>query len=416
MLDHWPIRCRTAQRPPDDATRAVPWTTWLVLGGRGAGKTRTGAEWVRAMVCGEPGFREPGIGRVALVGETFAAVRDVMIEGPSGLLALADARGEPRPVWSPALRRIAWENGAVAQVFSSEDPDGLRGPQCEAAWGDELAKWRHPRETWDNLQFGLRLGRFPRQVVTTTPRAVPLLRELIADPRTLVTHSATRENAAHLAPSFLDHVVGRYAGTRLGRQELDGTMISDREDALWSRDRIEATRGDAAPTLRRVVVAVDPPASSGPGADACGIVVAGIDGEGTGWVLADASLAAARPDRWAARAVAAYRRWSADALVAEANQGGEMVRAVLAQADPTLPVRLVHATRGKYVRAEPVAMLYEQRRVRHAGAFPELEDELCDFGPAGLTGGRSPDRLDALVWALTELMLKDRGEPRIRML
>ena len=223
------------------------------------------------------------------------------------------------------------------------------------------------------------------------------------------------DNAAHLAPAFLDTIVGQYAGTRLGRQELEGELIEERDDALWTRDRIEACRTDAAPPLARIVVAVDPPASSGARADACGIVVAGVNAEGVGYVLADASLAAARPTDWAERAVAAYRRWSADALVAEANQGGEMVRAVLAQIDPALPVTTVHATRGKYVRAEPVAVLYEQGRVRHLGAFPELEDELCDFGPGGLSTGRSPDRLDALVWALSHLML-GRREPRVRAL
>ena len=409
------MTCRPAQRPPESWGDPDSWTVWLILGGRGAGKTRTGAEWVRGVVRGEPGFAEPGARRVALVGETFAAVRDVMIEGPAGILSLYGRR-RGRPIWSPALRRLEWPNGAVAHAFSSEDPDGLRGPQFDAAWCDELAKWRHPDETWDMLQFGLRLGPAPREVVTTTPRPIPLLKKLLADPRVAVSRSRTIDNAAHLAPAFLRTVVGRYAGTRLGRQELDGELIEEREGALWTRDRIEACRVSAAPPLARIVVAVDPPASSGLRADRCGIVAAGIDRDGIGYVLSDATMAAARPPDWAAKAIATYRRWSADALVAEANQGGEMVRAVLAQADPAVPVTTVHATRGKYLRAEPVAMLYEQGRVRHLGAFPELEDELCDFAPGGLSTGRSPDRLDALVWALSHLMLQPAAEPRVRVL
>lgn len=413
ILGHWPIYCRQPQRPPSDLGPGPPWTTWLILGGRGAGKTRAGAEWVSGMASGAPGFAEPRAGRIALVGETYAAVRDVMIEGQSGILSLNGGVG--RPVWSPALRRLEWQNGAVAQVFSAEDPDGLRGPQFDAAWGDELAKWRYAQETWDMLQFGLRLGTNPREIVTTTPRAVPLLRSLLADPRVAVSRTRTHDNADHLAPAFLRTIVDHYAGTRLGRQELDGELIEERADALWSRDLVEACRAIAAPELVRVVVAVDPPASSGQGADACGIVAAGLGPDGCGYVLADATVQGLKPAGWAARAIHAYRRWGADALVVETNQGGEMVSAVLRQVDPGVPVTPVHATRGKYLRAEPVAVLYSQGRVRHVGAFPELEDEMTDFAPGGLASGRSPDRLDALVWALTHLML-GRAEPRIRVL
>ena len=412
LLRSWPLYCRRDQRPPPVAD---PWTVWLVLGGRGAGKTRTGAEWVRGAALGHPGLFEPAAGRIALVGETHAAVRDVMIEGPSGLLAVHRVRGE-RPAWSPSLRRLDWPNGAVAHAFSSEDPDSLRGPQFAAAWADELAKWRHAEETWDMLQFGLRLGLRPRQVVTTTPRPIPLLKRLLADPATAVSRARTIDNAGNLAPAFLDTIVARYAGTRLGRQELDGEMVAERPDALWTRAVIEVSRAAAAPDLARIVVAVDPPASSGRRADACGIVAAGIDEGGTAYVLADASLSSAKPAAWAAKAVATYRRWHADALVAETNQGGEMVTAVLREVDPGIPVRSVHASRGKYLRAEPVALLYEQGRVRHVGAFPDLEDELCDFGPGGLSSGRSPDRLDALVWALTDLALRPKAEPRVRVL
>lgn len=265
------------------------------------------------------------------------------------------------------------------------------------------------------LQFGLRLGQ-PRQLVTTTPRPIALLRRLLADPKVVVSRARTADNAAHLAPAFLDHVVGRYAGTRLGRQELDGDLIESRADALWSREVIEAGRVAAAPDLVRIAVAVDSPASSGPRADACGLVVAGIDEAGRGYVLADATLQGLKPADWAGRALALWRRWNADTLVVEINQGGEMVSAVLRQVDPAVPITSVHASRGKHLRAEPIALLYEQGRVHHVGAFPDLEDELCDFAATGLSSGRSPDRLDALVWALTHLMLQPRPEPRIRML
>lgn len=360
---------------------------WLVLGGRGAGKTRTGAEWVSGVALGRP---------------------------PSGLLSLHPARD--RPAWSPSRRRLEWANGAVAQLFSSEDPDALRGPQFSAAWCDELAKWRQGQATWDMLQFGLRLGERPQEVVTTTPRPIPLLRRLLADPAVAVSRAATRDNAPHLAPAFLEAVVGAYGGSRLGRQELDGEMVEERPDALWTRDGLEAGRASRAPPLARVVVAVDPPASSGARADACGIVAAGVDADGAGYVLADATASGLKPPDWAARAIALYRRLEADALVVEVNQGGEMATAVLREVDASVPVTPVRATRGKYLRAEPVSVLYGQGRVRHVGAYPELEDEMCDFGPGGLSAGRSPDRLDALVWALTHLMLAGRGEPRIRVL
>ena len=304
----------------------------------------------------------------------------------------------------------------MALAFSAEEPDGLRGPQFGAAWSDEIAKWRHAEAAYDMIQFGLRLGARPRGLVTTTPRPIPLIRRLFSDPRTAVTRARTAANAQNLAPDFLEAVVGRYAGTRLGRQELDGEMIEERPDALWTRELVERSRVAAAPELVRVVVAVDPPASSGARADACGIVVAGVDPGGVGHVLADLTVRRCKPAEWAARAVGAYRRWAADALVVETNQGGEMALAVLREVDPGVPARAVHATRGKYLRAEPVAVLYEQGRVRHVGAFPDLEDEMTDFGPGGLSDGRSPDRLDALVWALTDLILRPRAEPRVRTL
>lgn len=398
------------QLPPEG-----DWKSWVIMGGRGAGKTRTGAEWVRGIVRGEHPFAARPVGRIALIGETAADARDVMVEGVSGILAVHGA-GE-RPLWEPSRRRLQWPNGATAHVYSAEDPESLRGPQFECAWLDELAKWRHAEETFDMLQFGLRLGAHPRQVVTTTPRPVPMIRRLVADPRTAITRAATIANAANLAPGFLERIVARYAGTRLGRQELDGEIIEDSLDALWSRAMLEGIRMDKVPPLSRIVVAIDPPASSSRRADNCGLVAAGIDADNVVHVLEDASLSAARPAKWARAAIALYGKYEADQLVAEVNQGGEMVAAVIAEADPNVPVVQVRATRGKYLRAAPVAQLYEQGRVRHAGAFPALEDEMCAFGPGGLPGARSPDRLDALVWAITALALTKRpGEPRMRRL
>ena len=406
----WLHQAREDQLPPEGG-----WTIWTYIGGRGCGKTRAGAEWVRALSFGDPAFTPEKVGRIALIGETFADVRDVMIEGPSGLLALPRL-GQSRPLWQPSRRRLEFENGAVALAFSAEEPDSLRGPQFGAAWCDEIAKWRQAEAAFDMIQFGLRQGIRPRALVTTTPRPIPLLRRLLADPRTVVSRARTADNAENLAPDFLGAVVGRYAGTRLGRQELDGELIEDRPDALWSREAIEAARVAAAPALVRIVVAIDPPASSRAGADACGIVAAGLGADGIAYVLADASLAEARPQQWALAALALYHRLSADALVAEVNQGGEMVSAVLAEIDASVPVVSVRATRGKFSRAEPVSLLYAQGRVRHVGVFPALEDELSDFGPDGLSNSASPDRLDALVWALTHLMLTPRAEPRVRVL
>jgi phage terminase large subunit-like protein len=299
-------------------------------------------------------------------------------------------------------------------LFSAEEPESLRGPQFSAAWLDELAKWRHAEATFDMLQFGLRLGGRPRQVITTTPRPIPLLKKIMADPHTAVTHAGTRANAVNLAPRFLETVLKRYGGTELGRQEIEGEMIEQRSDALWTRAMLASCRVTAAPPLARIVVAVDPPGSARAGSDACGIVAAGKASDGTLYVLADESAGGLSPQMWASRAIALWRRLAADVLVAEANFGGDMVRAVIRAADPAVPVTTVHATRGKFVRAEPVAQLYEQGRVRHVGGFAALEDEMCDFGLDGLSSGRSPDRLDALVWALTALTYGMRAEPRVR--
>ncbi|MBC8717846.1 MULTISPECIES: DNA-packaging protein [Brucella/Ochrobactrum group] len=402
----WLLKARDAQLPPSGG-----WRTWLILGGRGSGKTRAGAEWVSGMALGLPPLAARSCGHIALVGETFADAREVMVDGPSGILSVSRLS---RPRYEATRRRLLWDNGAVASLYSSEDPDGLRGPQFDAAWCDELAKWKNPQATWDMLQFGLRLGDFPRQVVTTTPRAVPLLKALISDASVSMTHMRTSENAENLANGFMETINQRYAGTRLGRQELEGELIEERAGALWSRERIEQCFEDGAPELIRILVAVDPPASSGKSSDACGIVVAGLDENGFAHVLADESVNMAKPHQWARRAIALYHSFEADAVLAEVNQGGEMVAAVLAAEDATVPVLMRRASRGKWLRAEPVAALYEQGRVRHAGRFAALEDEMCDFAPEGLSSGRSPDRLDALVWALTELMLGADRKPRIR--
>ncbi|WP_235974726.1 DNA-packaging protein [Stappia albiluteola] len=405
----WPIWAHDHQLPPGG-----DWRVWMLVGGRGAGKTRAGAEWVRALAEGAGWATAEPAGRIALVGETLADVREVMVEGISGILSVHGRIN--RPEWQPSRRRLEWPNGAVAMAFSSEDPEALRGPQFDAAWCDELAKWRYAEDCFDMLQFALRLGERPRQLVTTTPRPVPLVKRLLGDPETAVTRAATSANAANLAPDFLKAMRKAYAGTRLGRQELEGELIDDRPDALWQRGAIERMRVACAPDLQRIVVAVDPPASSGKRSDACGIVVAGLAADGTAYVLADESVTQARPADWGAAAIAAYRRFEADGLVAEVNQGGEMVSAIIGGIDAGVPVKAIRATRGKWLRAEPVALLYEQGRVRHVGTLPELEDEMADFGRKGLSSGRSPDRLDALVHGLSELMLATGAKPRLRQL
>lgn len=390
---HWAF---STQLPPEG-----DWTTWLLLGGRGSGKTRAGAEWIR-------GLARAGIGPLAIVGESRIEAIEVMVEGTSGIFSVCTPEERPR------LRggKLLWPNGVEAMVLPANDPDRLRGPQFAAAWCDEIGKWRHAEEAWDMLQFTLRVGARPRQLATTTPRPTPLVKRLLADPGTRVARMRTDENK-HLAPAFLDAVVARYRGTVLGRQELDGELIEDMPGALWTREMIrrEPDRDDEA--LERIVVAIDPPTTSGIRSDACGIVVAGRRGGGA-VVLADLTLQPAAPLQWAARAVAAYRMFRADCIVAEVNQGGEMVKIVIAQVDDTVPVRAVHASRGKWLRAEPVAALYAQGRVMHRPGLSALEDQMCSFGGIVRPARTSPDRVDALVWALTELMLDERATPRVR--
>jgi len=401
LLHHWRFWARPDQLPPPGR-----WTSWLLLGGRGAGKTRAGAEWVRSRVEGRTPLAPGRCCRVALIGETLLAAREVMVEGPSGLRAIAPS--DTRPTYVASRHILVWPNGAIAQLFSAERPESLRGPQFDLAWCDELAKWRHDEATWDMLQFGLRLGRQPQQAVTTTPRPTRLLKRLLRDKRCVVSRAATRANAAHLAPGFLEEIMVRYEGSRLGRQELDAELIEDVPGALWSPAELDEQRVEAAPALQRLVVAVDPPASSGPKADRCGVIVAGRSADGAAYVLEDASVQGLSPSAWAAHVAAVYRRHRADRLVAEINQGGDLIQEVVLQAARDMAFRPVRATRGKWVRAEPVAALYERGLVHHVGRMRALEDEMCRYDGSG---GASPDRMDALVWALTDLMLR-RERPR----
>ena len=388
-------KARQAQLAPPG-----PWRVWLLLAGRGFGKTRAGAEWVREQV------KEGTAGRIALVAPTAADARDVMIEGESGILAVTPDRA--KPLYEPSKRRITWPNGAIATVYSAEEPERLRGPQHDAAWCDELAAWRYD-EAWDMLMFGLRLGMDPRAVVTTTPKPRRLLRGLIADPTVAVTRGTSFDNRENLAPVFFDAILKRYQGTRLGRQELLAELLDDVPGALWSRAAIERQSVPVAPELARIVVAIDPAVSAGEDADETGIVVAGVDRDNHAYVLDDLSGRYA-PHEWARRAIAAYKGHDADRIVAESNNGGDMVEATLRIIDSNVSFRAVHASRGKAVRAEPVAALYEQGRVHHVGHLNALEDQMCEFtGNPDRKPGASPDRVDALVWAITDLLIAQSG-------
>ncbi len=412
LFDFWAL---DHQLPPDG-----DWRTWVILGGRGAGKTRAGAEWLRAQVEGARPTDPGAARRVALVGETHEQVREVMVMGESGLIACSPP--DRRPKWEATRRRLVWPNGAVAQAFSAHEPETLRGPQFDAAWVDELAKWKRAQEAWDMLQFGLRLGECPRQVVTTTPRDVRVLKDILAAPSTVLTQAPTEANRAWLAASFLSEVRGKYGGTRLGRQELDGVLVEDTEGSLWTTPMLERARVTTLPAFSRVVVGVDPAVTGGRAADACGIVVVGAVTEGpvSDWhavVLEDASVEGASPAAWAQAALDAMARHGAERLVAEVNQGGDLVAAVLRQIDPLVPFRAVRAARGKVARAEPVAALYEQGRVGHVRGLVRLEEEMCAMTARGYLGRGSPDRVDALVWAIHELIIEPGARwrrPRLR--
>ena len=402
-LYDWSLIARPEQLPPPG-----DWSVWIVEAGRGFGKSRTGAEWVR-------NWAESGkVGRIHLVARTAADVRDVMIEGESGLLNISPPG--LRPEWKPSLRKLIWPNGCIAETFSADEPDSLRGPQCEKAWADEVAAWNYP-DAWDMLMFGLRIGQKPQVIVTTTPRPTKLIKEIRKLTSTVRTGGSTYDNADNLAPSFFTHIINRYEGTRLGRQEINGELLEDNPGALWNLSMIDNHRVKETPQLRRIVVAIDPPASSKTKSaekrgdnvresDEAGIIVAGVGADGHGYVLADYSFIA-KPEEWGRVAVKAFTDHGADRIIAENNQGGEMVEFVIKASDKSVPYKAVHASRGKLVRAEPISALYEQGKIHHVGSFPILEDQMCDYNP--LTSKDSPDRMDALVWAFTELMFVEGG-------
>ncbi len=382
LTHHWRLFARPEQLAPEG-----DWRIWLIMAGRGFGKTRAGAEWVRGVA------EADGRARIALVGASLAEARSVMVEGESGILSLAPARR--RPVFEPSLRRVVWPNGAQAMLYSAGEPDGLRGGQHSHAWCDEIAKWDNSgdraMQSWNNLLFGMRLGEMPRVVATTTPRAVPLVRRLLGSDEVVVTRGRTEDNRANLPARFIRDIRRSFGSSVLARQELDGELIIDHVGALWTRAMIEQCR-EAAPASQpvRVVVGVDPPASSG--GDACGIVVVALGQDGLARVLADASVTRPTPERWARAVARAAEVWGADRVVAEANQGGAMVESVLRAADVGLPLRLVHARLGKVARAEPVAALYEAGKVRHVGQFPALEDEFCGLVSGGAIMARADRR------------------------
>lgn len=394
---------------PDQHAPEGDWFVWMIMAGRGWGKTRTGAEWVRHLAAKHPGCR------IALVGETAADCRDVIIKGDSGLINIDPLLDDS--CWSPTNRCLTWPNGTKAFTYTGTEPDQLRGPQHHFAWVDELAKYQRIQELWDQLLFGLRLGDHPRVLITTTPQPKKLIKKLCADPNTVITKGSTIDNIANLAKSAVDQMYDRYANTRLGRQELEGELLGDIPGALWSPDMIEDNRisPDERPEeLERILVAVDPAASSEEGADEHGIVVVGMardkDGYARGYVLEDATCKG-RPEEWAKVAVRMYRKWSADRIIAEKNNGGEMVETVIRTADRTVPVKLVHASRGKVVRAEPISALYEQGRIHHVGRFDKLEDQMYSFSTdlVRTASEGSPDRVDALVWGLSSLFEKITG-------
>ena len=413
LMYNWPFWAREQQIAPEGN-----WNTWFINAGRGFGKTRAGVEWVRNKVI-------HGHKRIAAVASTNSDIERVMISGESGFLARCWAgdktiKGVPlgKPQWSPTKRLLTWENGAYVQFFSAEEPERLRGPQFEAAWCDELAAWNRDRDTWDMLQFCLRLGKHPQICVTTTPKPTKLVRDILKNPKTVVTYGSTFDNSANLASTYLEAVKSQYDGTRLGRQELYAEILDEASGALWNRQTLVECEIDVdnpvefAETLARVVVSVDPAVSSNAESDMTGIVVAGMDINGICYVLQDATDRYT-PEGWAAKAIELYHLYGADRIVAERNQGGEMVRYTFKTVDETIPIKLVHASRGKFARAEPVSSLYERGRVKHVKGLDALEDQLVQWEPLGNIG--SPDRLDAMVWSITELALKGIAKPELNL-
>jgi len=420
LLYCWPFWARGDQQLAPEGL----WIIWLQLGGRGAGKTRSGAEWTLKR-------KRQGAKRIALVARTSGDVRDVIVEGESGILACSPPWDMPR--WEPSKRRLTWASGAIATTYTAEEPDALRGPQHDTAWCDELASWKYDVKTWNNLMLGLRLGNDPRACVTTTPRPTPLMKRLVKDPTARVTRSKTADNWGNLAPAFRTEITRRYRGTRIGRQELDAELLEDMEGALWSHAGIEADRVQVAPPLVRVVVAVDPATTSKSTSNETGIVVVGLGVDEHGYVLADLS-GRHSPDKWARVVVDAYDLYQADRIVAEVNNGGDLVEVNVRTVRDGLPYKAVHASQGKRTRAEPVAALYEQHRVHHVGMHAQLEDTMCSWDPiTGKMAGEqtpsrsassdgttdedesaSPDRMDALVWGLTDLQLNKINRRRER--
>jgi len=409
-LQHdWGFWARPEQLEPDGN-----WNTWVALAGRGWGKTRAGSEWVRHRI-------RSGDKIVHCVAPTKGDVRRVMVEGDSGLLNVCWEGDETYrgkhigyPVWSPTNNSLTWENGAKAVFFSAEDPERLRGPQAYSAWCDELCAWRNAQDTWDMMMFGLRLGRHPKVFVTTTPKTTKLIRNILGDEKTVMSKGSTYDNAANLAGTFLDAVRKTYEGTRLGRQELYAEILDEASGALWNRGLLAKCEidKDEVPTLNRIVVAIDPAVTANAESDMTGIIVAGVDVNGTAYVLED-HTGRYTPQQWASKAIQLYRDHMADRIVAERNQGGDMVRHTLHTEDETVPVKLVHASRGKMARAEPVSALYEQGKVKHVRGLNDLEDQMVQWEPLGSIG--SPDRLDALVWALTDLSLNGYAKPQLKL-
>lgn len=411
----WSFWARDAQIEPEGN-----WNTWFINAGRGFGKTRTGVEWVRDQV-------KKGKKRIAAVAATNSDIERVMVKGESGFLSVC-WKGDKTyagkkmgfPEWSPTKRSLTWENGAVVQFFSAEEPERLRGPQFEIAWCDELAAWNKDIDTWDMLQFCMRLGKHPRVVVTTTPKPTKLVRKLMKDDKTYVTGGSTFDNAANLAGTYLEAVKAQYEGTRLGRQELYAEVLEEAEGALWNTEMLEKAeiKYEDVPHLNRIVVSLDPAVTSNKESDMTGIVVAGIDVNGVAYVLGDYTDRLS-PQAWAAKAIELYHKHQADRIVAEANQGGDMVKTTLHGEDETVPVKLVRASRGKYARAEPISALYERGLVKHVSNPPdganlnELETQMRTWEPLGSIG--SPDRLDACVWALTDLSLNGYSKPQLTL-
>lgn len=386
----WSLNAREHQKIPEG-----DWTVWMIMAGRGWGKTRTGAETIRAWKENNP--------LIHLIARTAADARDIMVEGESGILSISP--NDDRPLYEPSKRRITWSNGAKAIIYSAEEPDALRGPQCYKAWADETASWKYDSMTWDMLQMGLRLGEKPQVVVTTTPKPTKLIRELSSDDQTHLTRGTTYDNKDNLSRSFFDFVIKKYEGTTLGRQELNAELLEDVEGALWSMKNLEQNRVTKLPELVRIVIPIDPSATDKKDSDEAGIVPVGIDADGYAYVLEDLS-GIMSPNDWAETAIKAYDRHQADRIIGEANNGGDMIGTIIKNIDPTVSYRKVWASRGKKARAEPIAALYEQGKVKHFGNLAELETEMTTWD--AMEGSKSPNRIDSLVWGLTELMLNKR--------